>query len=70
MVFNVFSLENSTNCRNDNFSIYERAGHNLVEKRCGKERNDIITKSSQLTARFLTNSHISDIGFNISVYGK
>ena len=72
LVFNVFSLENSTYCTNDSFSIYDGASSSssLMEKRCGKERGDLVTKSSQITARFLTNSHISDIGFNVSVYGK
>ena len=72
LVFNDFSLENSTGCRNDNLSIYKGSvsTSNLISKRCGKEQYGIGTTSTLLTAHFLTNSYVSDVGFNVSVFGK
>ena len=71
LVFNAFDLESSIGCENDNLSIYRGAisDSNLITKRCGKKRSDLVSVSSQLTAQFLTNSHVSKVGFSISVYG-
>ena len=71
-MFNVFSLENSTGCISDNLSIYKGtvSTSNLISKRCGKGQDGIGTTSTQLTAHFLTNSYVSDVGFNVSVFGK
>ena len=73
-VFNEFDLENSTGCENDKLSIYRGADStsesNLIAKRCGRNRSELVSTSNQLTAQFITNSQISNTGFHISVYGK
>ena len=71
-VFNVFGLENSTGCANDSLSIYDGAisDSNLITRRCGKKGPDLVSTISQLTAQFLSNSLVSDVGFSVSVYGK
>ena len=77
LVFNVFSLENSTSCQNDKLSFYNGyvSTSTFIAKRCGKDRASrasLVMPSTiiRLTAVFLTNSHISGVGFNVSVYRK
>ena len=71
LVFNDFHLENSTGCKRDSLSIYDEATSysTLIAKRCGENDSEIISTSSKLKAQFVTNALVSNIGFNVSVYG-
>ena len=73
LVFNVFDLENSTGCENDNVTVYrgiDPKSNPMIAKRCGKMNSDLASTSTQLSAKFVTNSYVSSVGFNMTVFGK
>ena len=68
--FELFELESSRQCENDNVTIYEgfnQSASNPVDIKCGRVRGDFISQSQNLTITFRSNSQVNRNGFIINV---
>eukprot|EP00795_Rhopilema_esculentum_P008755 gene8755-14781_t len=69
IIFNKFSLENSLDCKNDKFSVYETAvaSENLIATRCGNNMTDVFSSAAKVIFVFRSNEDIDDTGFDVTV---